>query len=33
VLDGLDHGQEVVLTGGSMLDSGQVVRRFTGFAN
>lgn len=33
VTGGLDGGEEVVLTGGGALDSGQAVRRFTGFAN
>ncbi len=33
VTDGLEGEQEVVLTGGSRLNSGQAVRRFTGFAN
>jgi RND family efflux transporter MFP subunit len=33
VVAGLEGGQELVLTGGSALESGQQVRRFTGFAN
>lgn len=33
VLSGLQGGDEIVLTGGGALTSGQPVRRFTGFAN
>jgi RND family efflux transporter MFP subunit len=33
VTDGLEDGQEIVITGGAALETGQAVRRFTGFAN
>ena len=33
ISDGLETGDEIVLTGGGSLQDGQDVRRFTGFAN
>ncbi|NIZ14439.1 efflux RND transporter periplasmic adaptor subunit [Phaeobacter sp. HF9A] len=33
VLAGIEDGDEVVLTGGSALEDGQMVRRFTGISN
>ena len=33
VTEGLQDGQEIVVTGGAALENGQDVRRFTGFAN
>lgn len=33
VLSGLEQGQEIVASGGSLLEDGDTVRRFTGFGN